>query len=280
MAITGTGTQADPYVVTTYAELVDKAAESEVYVKVGNNINITDEYPDGDMPTLELAKSIIDGDGKVISNWYKIDSGYCISTTISNDYDSYIHDLTIRNVIISDSVTAFCGRGEDNNQRPFFVGCNISGTFKKRFTDDNSATIRFKDCSFNCDMANNRAFGFNGGYFNNCYVKMKSTLADSSFYEGFYLDTVGKDSYFELELPNVTTSLVGYNKGFENCVLDITSNSSFRVGGGSAAVSILNSTHAPNATVDGTNTKTVDDTHWLDVSYLQGIGFNIVGGSA
>ena len=273
MAITGSGTQADPWVVTTYAELVEKAND-EGYIKIGNNINITDEYPDGDMPTLEIVKSDIDGDGKVISNWYKIDSGYCINETDSSDTVSCIHDLTIKNVYITSAMTAFCGKAEDNGQRPFFRNCNISGEFKKRFTDDNSATIRFKDCSFNCDMGNNRAFGFNGGYFDNCYVKMKSTLADSSFYEGFYLDTVGKDSYFELELPNVTTSLVGYNKGFENCVLDIASNSSFRVGGGSAAVSVLNSTHAPNVTVDGTNTKAVDDTHWLDVSYLSSIGFN------
>ena len=77
MSITGTGTQADPYIITTYAELVEKAAESGVYIKVGNDINITKEYPEGNMPTLTI-NSPIDGDNTKISNWYKITSGYCI----------------------------------------------------------------------------------------------------------------------------------------------------------------------------------------------------------
>ena len=59
MAVTGTGTQADPYVVTTYAELVEKAAESGKYVKIGNDINITDEYPNGDMVTRARLRNLI-----------------------------------------------------------------------------------------------------------------------------------------------------------------------------------------------------------------------------
>ena len=45
MAITGTGVQADPYVVTTYGELVAVAKTSETYtgayIKIDNDINIT-----------------------------------------------------------------------------------------------------------------------------------------------------------------------------------------------------------------------------------------------
>jgi uncharacterized Zn finger protein len=57
MAVTGTGTQADPYVVTTYGELVEKAKTSGVYIELANDINIADEYPNENMPQLEIYPS-------------------------------------------------------------------------------------------------------------------------------------------------------------------------------------------------------------------------------
>ena len=268
MAITGSGTQADPWVVTTYAELVEKA-DDEGYIRIGNNINITDEYPDGDMPTLEIVKSNIDGDGKVISNWYKTDSGYCINETDSSDTVSCIHDLTIKNVYITSALTAFCKRSE-NNGRAFFENCNISGVFFKPFAHDGSV-ITFKSCSFNCDFKSN-AICDCSGYYENCYVKAKSTTS-GAFLTDYPVNPTAKDSYFELDVPNISR-LDNYGHGFDNCVLDITSNAQFNAGGGNHAVSIINTTHAPNANPDGTNTKGVSNTNWLDVSYLSSIGFN------
>lgn len=269
MAITGTGTQADPWVVTTYAELVEKA-DDEGYIKIGNDINILEEYPDGDMPTLEIIKSDIDGDGRTISNWYKIDSGYCINETDSSDTVSCIHDLAIINVYITSSLTAFCKRSE-NSGRAFFENCDISGVFFKPFAYDGSV-ITFKGCSINGDFKSN-AICDCSGYYENCYVKAKSTTT-GTFLPDYPVDPIAKDSYLEFDVPNIS-GLDSYGHGFDNCVLDITSNAQFYVGGGNHAVSIVNTTHAPNAVPDGTNVKGVSDTNWLNASYLQGIGFNI-----
>lgn len=273
MAVTGTGTQQDPWIVTTYAELVDKAAD-EGYIKVGNNINIIDEYPNGDMPPLLIVNSDIDGDGKIISNWYYTAASWCIESTDSNDTTSCIHDLIIRNVYIKDTAYGLCKRAEDNGDRPFFVGCDISGKLYTPITTDSSSTLRFKDCSINCNLTNQKPFGEKGGFFDNCYVVFESTFTGN-----FFLDLwgkTGKDSYFELSLPSLAANsrLDAYGAGFENCVLDVTSNAAFYVGGGSSAVSIINTTHAPNCTPDGTNTKGVDDANWLDTAYLSSIGFN------
>ena len=125
MAISGSGTQADPWIVTTYAELVTKAV-SDGYIKIGNDINITDEYPDGDMPTLSMGDCDIDGNIKTISNWYRNTSGYCIANTDSTDTLCNIHDLTLKNIYIDGSATAFCNRAEDNNSRPFFENCHYT----------------------------------------------------------------------------------------------------------------------------------------------------------
>lgn len=270
MAITGTGTQADPWIVTTYAELVSKADDNG-YIKIGNDINIIEEYPEGDMPPLLIVGSDIDGDGKVISNWYYNSSDWCIESTDSNDTTSCIHDLTIRNVYIKDTAYGLCKRAEDNGERPFFVNCSISGKLYTPITTDSSLTLRFKDCSINCNLTNQKPFGEKGCYLDNCFVKMVST-----YNAGFLFDLYGKcakDSYFEMELPNITR-FDAYASGFENCVIDVTSNAAFYVGGGTSAVSIINTTHAPNCIPDGTNTKGVTDANWLDVSYLSSIGFN------
>ena len=70
MAITGTGTQADPYVVTTWAELASKTSETGVYIKLGNDIDMNDEYPEGLTSGLTVKCAQIDGDGKAIKNLY------------------------------------------------------------------------------------------------------------------------------------------------------------------------------------------------------------------
>ena len=70
MAITGTGTQQDPYIVTTWSELAEKAAESDVYIKIGNDINMNDEYPEGFSTQFTINCASIDGDGKTIKNLY------------------------------------------------------------------------------------------------------------------------------------------------------------------------------------------------------------------
>ena len=64
------GSQANPWIVTTYAELVDKSSNSGEYVRINNDINIIDEYPNGDMPQLAL-RAIIDGNNKNICRCWK-----------------------------------------------------------------------------------------------------------------------------------------------------------------------------------------------------------------
>ena len=270
----GSGAQNDPYIVDTYAELVTKAALGG-YIKIGSNINITDEYPEGDMPPLLMANCDIDGDGKTVSNWYYTSNDWCIETTDSNDTISKIHDMNISNIYITGTATAFCKRAEDNNGRAFFENCNIRGKTTVPITSDSSMTLRFKSCSLKCDLTDRKPFGQYGGVFDNCYVIFESGYT-ANFFSDLLVKT-GKDSYFELSLPSLAANsrLDAHAKGFDNCVLDVTSNASFNVGGGTSAVSIIHGGHAPNATADGTNVKKVPASEWLDVTVLHDTyGFN------
>ena len=70
------GTASDPWVVASYSELVAQAGLGG-YIVLTRDINIADEYPNGDMETLLLNNAYIDGQGHTIHNWYKINSsGY------------------------------------------------------------------------------------------------------------------------------------------------------------------------------------------------------------
>ena len=268
MSITGTGTQADPYVVTTYAELVEKASSFGVYIKVGNDINITDEYPDGDMPTLEV-NSPIDGDGHVISNWYRTVGAELIAITDS----SHVDNLTLKNIYVTYSGAIFSF--PTNNAVWRFNNCKFSGYVSGWLYSGSSPYNHFKNCSFNIKSGNS---GSNNYFFQsnclNCYIHVHFTQNGGEGLWGNWAKV--ENSYIEVTADDSVKNAVtlGGFGSVTNCVIDsylITSQSLESYS--SSALSIINSTHAPNYTVSG-KLALVDDEHWLDTAYLASIGFN------
>jgi hypothetical protein len=184
----GTGTQADPYIITTYAELVEKAAESGVYIKIDNDINITDEYPDGDMPPL-VVKSIIDGDNKTISNWYAL-----YTNNNKNLIEVYstgvIKNLNLQNIYATlfGSSRGFVANANSNTSSYCFENCNISGVILSgSFFRGDYCRYLMKDCSVNLLFKSSAKFiNISQAYMhdaeiNNCYVKLKSESNTSLF---------------------------------------------------------------------------------------------------
>ena len=261
-------------------DLVEKAAESGVYIELANDINIADEYPDGDMSKLDISSGTqIDGKNKKISNWNKAyvnDNTVCVGNDYSNDYTSQIKNLTFANINLPSGVSFIkyaCGRG--GIYPDHFFNCKFYGKMYKRFIT--GARTYFKQCSFNIEQketATGNIFSdFDGIYFNNCYVKMKWACAAYPLFSNFN-GPCGSDSYFELE--GAVNLLSEYNNRsvLNNCVLDIRTNSSVDTGSNPGVdMSIYNSTHAPNI-VQSANFKGVTDANWLDTDYLSSIGFN------
>ena len=279
MSITGTGTQADPYVVTTYAELVEKAAESGVYIKVGNDINITDEYPDGDMPPL-VVKSIIDGDNKTISNWYAIYTNN-YNNVISVYSSGVIKNLNLQNIYAMPySSRGFVANADSNTSSYCFENCNISGVMVSgSFFHGYYSQYLMKDCSVNLLFKNSAKFiSISQAYMkdaeiNNCYVKLKSESNTYLFYSSASsASNLGRDSYYEIDQAafGMPTTFI-----FSNCVFDITTNSTFtfNITGSSASPSIINTTKAPNCTPQN-KLLGVTAENWLNTEYLASIGFN------
>lgn len=267
MAVTGTGTIDDPFVVTTYSELVNTASTFGVYIKVGNDINITDEYPDGDMPTLQV-NSPIDGDGHVISNWYRTVGAELIAITDANHVDN----LTIKNIYVTYTGAIFSFPTNDAAWR--FNNCKISGYVLGWLYDGSNPYNHFKNCSLNIKT------GITGNHYLmqsnclNCYIHVHFTKSGATGLWGNWAKV--ENSYIEATADDSVKNAVtlGGFGSVTNCVIDsyLTTSQSLE-SYSSADLSIINSAHAPNYTVSG-KLALVDDEHWLDTAYLASIGFN------
>lgn len=261
----GSGIQADPWIVTTYDELVTKAAGSGEYVRIGNNINIADEYPNGNMPQLVLRASV-DGNGKKVSNWYKT-NGVAISV---QGPTAQLYDCTIGNMYCTnDKFMELSG----NNPDFHFVNCNFHGMLWQEMfmaINDNNSVNNFKSCSFNIKsntsyaVISSNSYGYIG--MQDCYIKVSSTTATELFHTD--RSTFIEGCYIESNIP------CGAYYTVKNSALDITTNTSFTANGNSGnALSIINVTHAPLA-VAGNGFALATDSQWLDVEELSRIGFN------
>ena len=268
MAVTGTGTQVDPFVITTYAELVEKASAFKTYIKVGNDINITDEYPDGDMPPLKV-NSPIDGDGHVISNWYRTVGAELIAITDS----SHVDNLTLKNIYVTYSGAIFSFPA--NNAAWRFNNCKFSGYVSGWLYSGSDPYNHFKNCSFNIKSGNSDSnYYLMQSNCLNCYIHVHFTKSGGNGLWGNWAKV--ENSYIEVTADDSVKNAVtlGGFGSVTNCVIDsyLTTSQSLE-SYSSSALSIVNSTHSPNYTVSG-KLALVDDEHWLDTAYLASIGFN------
>lgn len=292
MAITGTGTQADPFIITTYDELVEKAATaSEVFIKVGNDINIAEEYPLGDMPPLIITHARIDGDGKTISNWYSTGSADLIQITGSSSDTTrnpqiknlnFINILTMSGNFVSPKYGTGAGIG-------MFKSCNFQGECYNRFSNSVSSNSGKRDhfigCSINIDNHASSPFAYYTA-FEKCRIIVKTSGAQLFTCD---IDNYLRDCYITATMTNSSAKFCSSAAATNNCILDVyTSSSNFEKAGKATTsypISIINSAHAPTAVEYTGNLYAVSAEHWHDVPYLQNLGFlcaapsNVGGGS-
>jgi len=276
MAYTGTGTQSDPYIVTTYAELVEKAAESGKYVKIGNDIDVLAEYPNGDVPML-VVNGYVDGDNKTISRIYNTQIAFTIHFNSSSV--SYIKNTKFTNIVIA---TTLMNIDTSSNGHIILENCDFAGIMTGDGQILESGSNYFgslKGCSFNMSGNSMRLAHITSSCtFTDCNIKLTTQSRYLCNSISRYYTPTFSNCYLEINDSNLE-GILSYADGsalFNNTVLDITTqNAVGNINGNNTMVSIFNSTHAPNIATTG-NTKGVSDEKWLDVTYLQSIGFNIV----
>lgn len=215
MAVSGSGTQADPYIITTIEELKEQANISGVYLKLANDLNFNNEPSVlGDGITVNCRE--IDGDGYALLNpiitSYLFDiqraSGFK-NLSIKNVYA----DVNGANISIIANNYIYAGM--------YFTNCFLTGSLSNH-TGSNYASITTNNIVFKNSGIN---MIFNGS---NVY-----THTTGSGYGGFTLDnsnmemhgTSSTDLSFTLQNSYITGSVPNLNiyvrNNSNNSIIDV-----------------------------------------------------------
>ena len=276
MSISGSGTQNDPYVVTTWVELVEKAAESGKYTQVGNDIDVLAEYPSGNVPTLSV-RGYVDGNDCTLKGIYNTESKHIIA--FSPSYNGLLENANFANINTSYSLI---DNRASSASHVNIKNCKFAGKMQDGYILDRPESYysgKVEGTSVNMKGGNMKLCNdyYNQTY-TNCNIKIDTTATYLCNQNAYNYASIFLNCYMEINAPNLTEfgdSSTSFMK-FDNTVLDLTTNNAvpFRVSD-NAGISIFNSDHAPNMVTTG-NVKAVSTENWLNVSYLQGIGFDIM----
>ena len=273
MSISGTGVQNDPYIVTTYAELVEKAATANTFVKLGNDINILNEYT-ANVPKLEVSANI-DGDGHTILNLFNTNSSdnYMIRINPGGLIEnvSFLNlNITANSFIFSRTSAQYGVSVKDCN----FAGIVNCSYFTSRNGDNHMGA--FDGCSVNIKGEN---LVFSSDYTTNThsnnYIKIKTNAANIFNISANNRIITLANCYLDITAPNITGLINKDTLKLQNCAVDLKTNAAPSIAGNDTSVSIINRDHAPNVTVSS-NLAAVPDNKWLDLEHLDSIGFNVV----
>lgn len=151
--MTGTGTQADPYVVSTWGDFVTAIGTNQAYVEFPENIviDMNNVTPEGISDVVEIKCTQFDAKGGEIKNLF-FTTGGRFYTHSDNTWDSTIKNLKLLNMRADDEGFRFFHSGTIQN-------CIISGSFGGDAMFDlsrNSFTL--ESCSVNAQLQSGTKF--------------------------------------------------------------------------------------------------------------------------
>ena len=246
MAIQGTGTQADPYLVTNCEELRWAVSQTNSYVKLVNDIDFNDDSILWLWEPLFFTCAELDGNHKKITNCYC----YQKSFLVVNDADAS-HTHIFKNTIIEAIYISGTTQNYSNNNASFIqprldgtgtTSASIIGVyfydcdFRIKFYVEKDDAVLFYNCHssnngycflrrciLNIDtfvnshqktilftVANPSSSSVIYGDVKNCEIKVNLHLANSLFTGKFVFNTdtstTANQNYYVLNIFNLTTS--------------------------------------------------------------------------
>ena len=189
MAITGTGTQADPYVPTTFEDLISVATSDSVYITLpegGGTYDMNDYYPEGITSEVPL-RGTIEGNNWVIKNAAALTAGVSAFRVSNNKEIRRLHFLNFRLQGSSTSKNALLRAFTEVTASSLIQECKFSGMAENGsvFSGDFRASSRINRCAFNLEFQKNGSFGNNNlvrFYYCNFNIKdFDTTTSDRSF---------------------------------------------------------------------------------------------------
>lgn len=288
MAITGSGTSADPYIVTTYGELVQAASRESKYIefpKEPGTINIEDEYGKTEPPQLVIRNGVhINGNGWEIHGLWG-EHHNCISRIGTGG--SYMNNLTFSSFHSQSNYFLYCS---DNYPQFQISGCIFSGICEKDFMyltvysgSPNisycSITINFPSLNYSRFICSNNIDENKSMELSNCNIKLKSAgglrLFEFTSPYGRYKSSI-RNCCFDLTSDNCRIfNGSASNTIVSSCIFIGDSQSAINIGNGTPqTVNVFDEEAFPNA-VGSTKFVGVPHDKIGDAAYLSNLGFPI-----
>ena len=182
MAITGTGTQADPWIVHNYDEIKDvlqNKLDSGTYAKLANDIDCNEYGDTWEWETITLR-----------ANWvFEFDLG----------------GHTIKNIMIKSGNSLFYGKSTVNVIR--------NGKILNVFNNDGESVIAgngltLKDISMSVNGTGLTSYAFNQISMNNCAVYFKSNKLNQEVFLRANITSPFKNTDFYLDISNVNSKKI------------------------------------------------------------------------
>lgn len=150
--MTGTGTQADPYIVSTWEDFVTAIGTEQAYVEFPENtiIDMNDVVPEGIGEMIYIKCSQFDAKGGEIKNlFFKTGGRFLVQ---NSNWNTYIKNLKLINMRADDTGFRFFSYGEMRN-------CVISGSFGgEDMFDLSSNRFTLESCSVNAQLQSGTKF--------------------------------------------------------------------------------------------------------------------------
>ena len=279
MAITGSGTQSDPYQVHNYSELRTACNNSNVWVELANNIDCNDYGEDFEWQTVTLGDgSDLDLKTYIIKNFKVKDNNYVFHA----DNWSKIHNGKILNVYLARSY-GFSAKWNSTESRWAYlenlsISINTGGGLNNSMVFDcfamNACAIYIEG-----DVKSHliRLYDADGAEITNTdfLLDVDSNTGECSIFSGYDRRVKNCRIRGRFNITNAQTNRKLYlNGGFYLCVIDLTTNAT-SVSSSNSSTGIINTDKTPSGL--STNGMTaVDSTEIISGAALRAKNFDVI----
>lgn len=292
MAVIGTGTQSDPYLVNNWTDFCSVKDENDKYIfwedlpSSQKIVDLNDEVPGGYTESFKISSASIDFNGWTIRNLTIEAPGLAINRAL-RDIACYIKNGIFQNVFLTCTLpvgaTSMYATFDKNNH--IFENCVISGYWHSNGTaEEAQATARyeiFDKCAINLsvtvDNSQRRYWRYN---FSNTITRLNiNTNGTISEYPEYYNKDSKHIRTVKYQNPDSSSIAMSIQKA-QNCVYIVNSETKCNYGNSSDAILPITLVRSDNVsdTFDNDTFVAVTDEQLQDADYLFDLGFPIAIG--
>lgn len=292
MAVIGTGTQSDPYLVNNWTDFCSVKDEDGKYIfwedlpSSQKIVDLNEEVPGGYAESFTIGSASIDFNGWTIRNLTINVPGLAITNSLG-DIARYIKNGIFQNVFLSCTlpVGATIGYADDNRNKHYFVNCIISGFWHANgsVTEEHAQSkyTIFDKCAINMSVIVDglvlRTWRYN---FDNTITRLNINT------NGMITENPLRYNKDSKHIRNInyqnpdSSSIAMIIQKAQNCVYIVDSDTKCNYGNSSDAtlpITLVRSDNT-NDTFDNPTFVAVTDEQLQDADYLFSLGFPIATG--